>query len=82
MIVGFALETSDGLAHAQSKLQRKGLDLIVLNTLEDAGAGFGHDTNRVTFIAPDTDPEALPLMSKTDVARALLDRLEPRLANA
>ncbi|MBK6541435.1 MAG: bifunctional phosphopantothenoylcysteine decarboxylase/phosphopantothenate--cysteine ligase CoaBC [Flavobacteriales bacterium] len=82
VIVGFALETSDGLAHAQSKLQRKGLDLIVLNTLEDAGAGFGHDTNRVTFIAPDTDPEALPLMSKTDVARALLDRLEPRLANA
>ena len=82
VIVGFALETSDGLAHAQSKLRRKGLDLIVLNTLEDAGAGFGHDTNRVTFIAPDTDPEALPLMSKTDVARALLDRLEPRLPNA
>lgn len=82
VIVGFALETDDGLAHARSKLRRKGLDLIVLNTLTDAGAGFGHDTNRVTFIAPDTDPEVLPLMSKTDVARALLDRLEPRLSHA
>lgn len=79
LIVGFALETNDGVAHARGKLQRKGLDLVVMNSLEDAGAGFGHPTNRVTFIAPDTDPVALPLMSKTDVARALLDRLEARL---
>lgn len=78
-IVGFALETNDGVEHARGKLQRKGLDLVVMNTLEDAGAGFGHPTNRVTFIAPDTDPEALPLMSKSDVARALLDRLEALL---
>ncbi|HMQ76804.1 MAG TPA: bifunctional phosphopantothenoylcysteine decarboxylase/phosphopantothenate--cysteine ligase CoaBC [Flavobacteriales bacterium] len=79
LIVGFALETNDGVAHARGKLQRKGLDLVVMNTLEDPGAGFGHPTNRVTFIAPDTDPEALPLMSKSDVARALFDRLEALL---
>ncbi|MBL8010583.1 MAG: bifunctional phosphopantothenoylcysteine decarboxylase/phosphopantothenate--cysteine ligase CoaBC [Flavobacteriales bacterium] len=79
IIVGFALETNDGVAHARGKLQRKGLDLVVMNTLEDAGAGFGHPTNRVTFIAPDTDPHPLPLMSKSDVARALLDRLEALL---
>ncbi len=79
LIVGFALETNDGVAHARGKLQRKGLDLVVMNTLEDAGAGFGHPTNRVTFIAPDTDPQPLPLMSKSDVARALLDRLEALL---
>ncbi len=79
LIVGFALETNDGVAHARGKLQRKGLDLVVMNTLEDAGAGFGHPTNRVTFIAPDADPQPLPLMSKSDVARALLDRLEALL---
>ncbi|MBV6404915.1 MAG: Coenzyme A biosynthesis bifunctional protein CoaBC [Flavobacteriales bacterium] len=79
LIVGFALETNDGVAHARGKLQRKGLDLVVMNTLEDAGAGFGHPTNRVTFIAPDADPQPLPLMSKSDVARALFDRLEALL---
>ncbi|MCC6401263.1 MAG: bifunctional phosphopantothenoylcysteine decarboxylase/phosphopantothenate--cysteine ligase CoaBC [Flavobacteriales bacterium] len=79
LIVGFALETNAGVAHARGKLQRKGLDLVVMNTLEDAGAGFGHPTNRVTFIAPDADPQPLPLMSKSDVARALLDRLEALL---
>lgn len=75
-LVGFALETDNELAHAQDKLQRKHLDLLVLNSLRDPGAGFGHDTNKVTLLAPGTDPMELPLMSKADAARAILDRLE------
>lgn len=78
-LVGFALETNDGLAHARGKLERKHLDLIVLNSLEDPGAGFGHTTNRVTFIGRGTDPEPMPLMSKTAVAAALMDRVETLL---
>lgn len=76
LVVGFALETNDGVAHAEGKLERKNADLIVLNSLEDTGAGFGHDTNKVTLIRKGTKPEHLPLMSKADVARAILDRLE------
>lgn len=76
VLVGFALETNDGEAHAQSKLERKNLDLIVLNTLEDKGAGFGHDTNKVTLLARGTKSEQLPLLSKAEVARAILDRVE------
>ncbi len=75
-LIGFALETDNELAHAMGKLERKNLDLLVLNSLRDAGAGFGHDTNKVTLLAPGTDPHELPLMSKADVARAILDRLE------
>jgi phosphopantothenoylcysteine decarboxylase/phosphopantothenate--cysteine ligase len=75
-LVGFALETTNELAHATDKLQRKNLDLLVLNSLRDSGAGFGHDTNKVTLLAPGTDPQELPLMSKAAVASAILDRLE------
>jgi phosphopantothenoylcysteine decarboxylase/phosphopantothenate--cysteine ligase len=78
-LVGFALETTDEVAHARGKLERKNLDLIVLNSLRDAGAGFGHDTNRVTLLGRGPDPEALPLMSKAAVAAAILDRLEALL---
>ena len=76
VLVGFALETNDGETHAQGKLERKNLDLIVLNTLEDKGAGFGHDTNKVTLLARGTKSEQLPLLSKAEVARASLDRVE------
>jgi len=76
LLVGFALETDDELAHALDKLARKNLDLLVLNSLRDAGAGFGHTTNKVTLLAPGTDPVELPLMDKTGVARAILDRIE------
>lgn len=79
VLVGFALETNNGEAHAQSKLERKNLDLIVLNTLEDKGAGFGHDTNKVTLLARGTKSEHLPLLSKAEVARAILDRIETLL---
>jgi phosphopantothenoylcysteine decarboxylase/phosphopantothenate--cysteine ligase len=76
VLVGFALETDDELAHAQAKLQRKNLDMVVMNSLRHTGAGFGHDTNRVSILRQGKDPEHLPLLSKADTARAILDRLE------
>jgi phosphopantothenoylcysteine decarboxylase/phosphopantothenate--cysteine ligase len=79
LLVGFALETDNELEHAKGKLQRKNADLLVLNSLRDAGAGFGTDTNKVTLLTKDTDPQELPLMPKADVARAILDRLEELL---
>ena len=79
LLVGFALETNDALANAQGKLERKNLDLIVLNTLADAGAGFGHDTNKVSIIGKGTKVDALPLLSKSDTARAILDHIETLL---
>ena len=75
-LVGFALETDHGLEHARAKLARKHLDLIVLNSLSDPGAGFNTDTNRVTLIAPDAAPQALPLMAKTAVADALIAHID------
>jgi phosphopantothenoylcysteine decarboxylase/phosphopantothenate--cysteine ligase len=76
LLIGFALETDNEVANAQSKLQRKNLDLIVLNSLKDEGAGFGVPTNKVTFINRDTKRTELPLMSKRDVARKLVDTIK------
>jgi phosphopantothenoylcysteine decarboxylase/phosphopantothenate--cysteine ligase len=76
VLVGFALETDHEMANAREKLERKNLDLLVLNSLRHEGAGFGHDTNRVALLAPGKDPEELPLMQKTDVARVILDRVQ------
>lgn len=73
MTVGFALETDNEFDNATEKLQRKNLDAIVLNSLRDKGAGFGTDTNKVTIISRDGGREALPLMSKTDTAAAIID---------
>ena len=78
IIVGFALETENGEANARVKLQKKKLDLIVLNDATEPGAGFGVDTNRVTLLDHE-GKESLPLMTKTDLADALLDRVEARL---
>jgi len=78
-IVGFALETTDGLKKAKEKLKAKNLDLVVLNNANEAGAGFGADTNRVTLIGRDEKPEELALMAKTELAEVLLDRIEERL---
>ena len=75
LLVGFALETNDEKAHAQSKLQRKNFDFIVLNSLRDAGAGFRGDTNKVTLI-DHAGSEELPLMSKREVAERIVDRIE------
>jgi phosphopantothenoylcysteine decarboxylase/phosphopantothenate--cysteine ligase len=79
LIVGFALETSDGIANAREKLKAKDLDLVVLNDATEAGAGFGVDTNRVTVIGRNGKQEELELMSKTDLAEILLDRVEEEL---
>ena len=76
VIVGFALETDDVLRHAREKLATKALDLIVVNDAREEGAGFGVDTNRVTILSPTAEPAALPLLSKPDVADAVLDRIE------
>ena len=77
VIVGFALETDDVVANAGRKLTAKDLDLIVLNDAKEAGAGFGVDTNRVTILARGSDePERLPLLTKHEVADAILDRVE------
>ncbi len=79
VIVGFALETTDGIRNAEEKLKSKQLDLVVLNDAKEPGAGFGVDTNRVTVISRDGKQEALDLMSKTDLAEILLDRVEREL---
>lgn len=82
LLVGFALETDDEQRHAEEKLVQKKLDLIVLNSLRDEGAGFGHDTNKVTLIGTDKKATAFPLKSKTDTARSILARIEALLSHA
>lgn len=76
VIVGFALETNDVVANGKAKLAAKDLDMIVINDATEVGAGFGGDTNRVTLVSRDGVEERLPLMSKSDVADAILDRVE------
>ena len=78
ILVGFALESDAGVESAQGKLTRKNLDFIVLNSLTDSGAGFGVDTNKVTFI-DHLGSTSLPLMSKKDVAEAIVDKIEEKL---
>jgi len=73
-MVGFALETDNEASNAQGKLERKNLDFIVLNSLRDEGAGFGYDTNKVTLIDRKGCQE-LPLQSKKNVAKAIIDKL-------
>jgi phosphopantothenoylcysteine decarboxylase/phosphopantothenate--cysteine ligase len=79
VIVGFALETTDGIENAREKLRSKELDLVVLNDATEPGAGFSVDTNRVTLIARNGNEEELELMSKADLAEVLLDRIEKEL---
>jgi len=77
VVVGFALETDDLLANARRKLDAKALDMIVLNSAREPGAGFGVETNRVTILRRGSDArEELPLQHKRDVADAILDRVE------
>ncbi|MBE2186316.1 MAG: bifunctional phosphopantothenoylcysteine decarboxylase/phosphopantothenate--cysteine ligase CoaBC [Rhodothermales bacterium] len=72
-LVGFAMETTDGEAHALGKLERKRLDFIVLNMLGEPGAGFGTTTNRVYVFGADGRRHDLPLADKAEVAARLLD---------
>jgi phosphopantothenoylcysteine decarboxylase/phosphopantothenate--cysteine ligase len=79
VVVGFAAETQDLIAHAREKLTRKRLDLIVANDVSQQDAGFAVDTNRVTVLGPDGEPERLPLMSKDAVAARVVDRVAEML---
>ena len=74
-VVGFALETNNELEHAKGKLNAKNLNLIVLNSLNDKGAGFGGSTNKVTFITDKGDVIEHSLKSKEDVANDLLNQI-------
>ncbi len=81
LFVGFAAETGDPLNEARRKLAAKGIDLIVANDVSQPDAGFAVDTNRVTLISQTSSPEALPLMSKLDVGRAIVRWLEHHLGH-
>ena len=74
-VVGFALETDNEIVNAFSKMERKGLDSIVLNSLKDAGSGFEFDTNSVTILKKDGTTLQHPLQSKTEIAHLILDSI-------
>lgn len=75
IIAGFALETDDELANAIGKLNRKNLDIIILNSLRDEGAGFGHETNRITIIDRNNNIDKFELKTKDEVASDILKKL-------
>ena len=81
ILAGFALETHDEVLNATSKLKRKNLDLIVLNSLQDEGAGFGHDTNKITIIDRNNNIHNFELKSKADAAKDVLDKIVSMLIN-
>lgn len=74
-LVGFALETSHGIEHAQGKMAAKNLDMVVLNTLGEPGVGFGCDTNRVTILERDGGAQAFGIKSKREVAVDVVEAL-------
>jgi phosphopantothenoylcysteine decarboxylase / phosphopantothenate---cysteine ligase len=74
-LIGFALETENEIDNASLKIQKKNLDLIVLNSLQDKGAGFGKDTNKVTFIDKNFKVEPMELKSKEAVADDILNKV-------
>jgi phosphopantothenoylcysteine decarboxylase/phosphopantothenate--cysteine ligase len=73
LLVGFALETENEEANALAKMKAKNTDFIVLNSLKDAGAGFGVDTNQVTVFAASGEKKLIPLQSKEAVASEIID---------
>lgn len=79
VMVGFALETGDALSKGKAKLERKALDLIVINDALEPGAGFEVDTNRVAILGRDGTSMILPLQSKRETAEQILDAVEARL---
>jgi phosphopantothenoylcysteine decarboxylase/phosphopantothenate--cysteine ligase len=74
-LIGFALETENEIENAKLKIQKKNLDLIVLNSLQDIGAGFGKPTNKVTFIDKDFNIEPIELKLKEEVAVDILNKV-------
>ena len=79
LLVGFALETNDEEVNALSKMQRKNLDMIVLNSLNDKGAGFSVDTNKVTILDKAGDKTVYELKTKVEVAKEIVDQIAFRL---
>jgi phosphopantothenoylcysteine decarboxylase/phosphopantothenate--cysteine ligase len=77
--VGFALETNDELAHAIGKLKRKNFDMVILNSMNDAQATFGFDTNKITIIKNDFSRTEYPLKNKTEVAEDIVYEIETAL---
>jgi phosphopantothenoylcysteine decarboxylase/phosphopantothenate--cysteine ligase len=75
ILVGFALETNNEKAHALGKLNSKNADLIVLNSLNDPGAGFGHDTNKVTIFDRDGQEFSFDTKSKLEVAQDIVHHI-------
>ena len=74
-MIGFALETENEIENAKLKIQKKNLDLIVLNSLQDEGAGFGKSTNKITFIDKNFEIEPMPLKTKEAVAEDILNKV-------
>ena len=79
-LVGFALETTDEITHATQKLERKNLDCIILNSLQDSGAGFATDTNKVTILDKQKNKSELSLKSKYEIAQEIVLYLEELIA--
>jgi len=79
LLVGFALETNNEIENAQSKLKRKNLDFIVLNSLQDKGAGFKHDTNKITILDKNGSIEKFALKTKTAVAHDIVQKIIEKL---
>lgn len=73
--VGFALETNDELSHAMGKLKKKNFDMVILNSMNDEKATFGHDTNKITIIKNDFSQLSYPLKSKKEVATDIVDAI-------
>ena len=78
-LVGFALETDNELENAKSKIEKKNLDAIVLNSLKDEGAGFGGDTNKITFIDKNFNQKSFELKTKAEVAQDIWSEILSRL---
>ena len=79
LVVGFALETNDEEANALKKLKAKNADLIILNSLNDKGAGFSTKTNKVTLFSKENNPQVFQLMSKQKLAKELMNIFQDKL---
>jgi phosphopantothenoylcysteine decarboxylase / phosphopantothenate---cysteine ligase len=79
LFVGFALETDNELANAQDKLKRKNFDMVILNSLNDLGAGFGHDTNQITIVSIDGEINKYPLKTKNEVAEDIVMAISKKI---
>ena len=75
IVAGFALETHNEIANASKKLERKHLDLIIMNSMQDKGAGFGYKTNRITIIDRNNNIDKFELKTKEEAARDIIDKI-------